>query len=826
MARKTKRTSKKKQTGRGEQAPVPPLGPQAMEQMLGDITRLLQEQEFASPEEANAFLQQYLQGGQPIPRMSAETPLQQAQELIYEAWNATGRKRITLAKKALKISPDCADAYVLLAEEEAGSVEEAYKLYEQGVAAGERALGPEAFTKYLGHFWGVTETRPYMRARLGLAELTWMLGKHNEAVAHLQEMLRLNPGDNQGVRYLLASLLLQLERHQELAHLLAEYEGDIAAHWSYTAALLAFRQHGRSRQADDHLRQAITQNRHVPAYLLGEKLIPSDLPGYRGIGDESEAIDYILNNALIWRDTPGAIDWMVSIYGQPDKKQSGRFKVGDSVAMKAGMYLEEQDISGWQGYIMDIDSDGDLEIMWDSQTMRQIPDDLIKRGITKREIWSGLTVPPDSVRPVKPRDKPEDAEAIIIERYADHGIDLLTLMQDEDLDDLSAMDDEATSFDLEEWFDLLEVPQKEKKLLRQAMRKGLNEYAKTMGLRRRFMRAPLEEVEVELGSSFTFGFAALEILQHPQVSGETKLKTAQYALANPQTTLGSGVPYGVFTLLGYLAAENALPIPILALALITLRASHAMVSFFGRLPWMEGATKEALVALADWLAVQEELTDDEKLWLVEQITVNSEPHHSLGKALANHWLAHSDVPADYKLQLCQGWLDRKVVGIAPEAIQMMDAVLRGDREKVEKLVEEKGLDPSTIPPLVEMPPILFLEEYLFTPPYLQRLAIPTLVRLGKDLHTTLDLYWESDLSRYDDSIHAGIADTIAEFHEQLSAAELREWIERGINHSRGTTRKPFFQLSTRFYGDQYLQQALQDNTAAIRKWATKQPRAS
>src|SRR5690606_7529085 len=144
-------------------------------------------------------------------------------------------------------------------------------------------------------------------------------------------------------------------------------------------------------------------------------------------------------------------------------------KVGDSVAMKAGMYLEEQDISGWQGYIMDIDSDGDLEIMWDSQTMRQIPDDLIKRGITKREIWSGLTVPPDSVRPVKPRDKPEDAEAIIIERYADHGIDLLTLMQDEDLDDLSAMDDEATSFDLEEWFDLLEVPQKEKKLLRQAM---------------------------------------------------------------------------------------------------------------------------------------------------------------------------------------------------------------------------------------------------------------------------------------------------------------------------------------------------------------------
>jgi hypothetical protein len=47
-----------------------------------------------------------------------------AQEVMYEAWDQTNpRARVALAHKALTISPLCADAYVLLAEEEAKSVE-------------------------------------------------------------------------------------------------------------------------------------------------------------------------------------------------------------------------------------------------------------------------------------------------------------------------------------------------------------------------------------------------------------------------------------------------------------------------------------------------------------------------------------------------------------------------------------------------------------------------------------------------------------------------------------------------------------------------------
>lgn len=59
----------------------------------------------------------------------------------------------------------------------------------------------------VGHFWGLLETRPYLRTRLGLAHALWTAGRRAEAVQHLQDMLRLNPNDNQGVRYTLARLL-------------------------------------------------------------------------------------------------------------------------------------------------------------------------------------------------------------------------------------------------------------------------------------------------------------------------------------------------------------------------------------------------------------------------------------------------------------------------------------------------------------------------------------------------------------------------------------------------------------------------------------------
>jgi tetratricopeptide (TPR) repeat protein len=198
-----------------------------------------------------------------------------AQDIIYDAWELNDRRRrVALARKALKVSPLCADAYVLLARETARNLDEAIDFYVQGLEAGEKALGKAAFRDDVGLFWGILETRPYMRARHGLAQALWDKGLRDEAVEHYQEMLRLNPNDNQGIRYLLIDCLLALGSDERAARLIKRYKNDGAAAWSWSRALLAFRRNGDCPESRSALSQAIGDNAHVAPLLLGDKKMP------------------------------------------------------------------------------------------------------------------------------------------------------------------------------------------------------------------------------------------------------------------------------------------------------------------------------------------------------------------------------------------------------------------------------------------------------------------------------------------------------------------------------------------------------------------------
>ena len=81
-------------------------------------------------------------------------------------------ERAAMARKALKLSPDCADAYVLLAEAAHYTGEELLNSIAMGVAAGVAFTRP-AFSSRTRPFLGPLETRPYMRARAGLALSLW-----------------------------------------------------------------------------------------------------------------------------------------------------------------------------------------------------------------------------------------------------------------------------------------------------------------------------------------------------------------------------------------------------------------------------------------------------------------------------------------------------------------------------------------------------------------------------------------------------------------------------------------------------------------------------
>lgn len=237
--------------------------------------------------------------------------LGQAQELMYDAWEtANPKQRIKLAKQAIEVSPLCADAYNLLAEESAKTLDEAIALYHKAVAAGEAAIGPEDFKEFAGHFWGFHETRPYMRARHGLGEALWAAGDKEGAINNFYEMLELNPGDNQGIRYVLAAKLLDSGRTKELKKLLKTYEDDYSADIQYTRALIAFSE-GASN-ANEIAKEALETNKHVPSILSGKR--KSTPPGnYITMGGEDEASGYVKIFGGVWKKTPGAIEWLCEV---------------------------------------------------------------------------------------------------------------------------------------------------------------------------------------------------------------------------------------------------------------------------------------------------------------------------------------------------------------------------------------------------------------------------------------------------------------------------------------------------------------------------------
>ena len=285
----------------------------AMEKGMAQLHSFLEDKAVEDLDELNRLIAQEFAGKTPeetAAKYPPRTALEKAQDLCYEAFDAFGRTKVILARKALDICPDCADAYVILGEN-ARDAEKALEFYTQGIEAGKRALGQQVFEEEAGEFWGILKTRPFMRALFGKAQCQQNLGQKEEAVESYSQLLRLNPDDNQGVRYFLLPLLIGMDRDQDASKLMKQYRGDRQATLLYCEALLAFRRHGNKPESRRLLKKALKANKHVPEYILGKEE-PFYSPESYSPGSVEEAIICADECTVVWQSTPGAAEWLAA----------------------------------------------------------------------------------------------------------------------------------------------------------------------------------------------------------------------------------------------------------------------------------------------------------------------------------------------------------------------------------------------------------------------------------------------------------------------------------------------------------------------------------
>lgn len=231
-----------------------------------------------------------------------------AQELIYDAWEAsTPGLRVRYARKALTIDPRAIDAFVLLALHAATSAER-IALLREAMRIGSVVWAPLLERPPQGFFWMELDTRPYMRAIHNLALALWDSGEREEAISLIDHLMRINPNDNQGVRYLALTWNAVIANWSKVEEILENYDQDGAAEYVYTKCLNDYRTENGAGEALAH---AYGINRFVPTLLLnpgpGRR---AEVGEYVAYGSEQEALVYVKHNLGIWKAVPGALPWL------------------------------------------------------------------------------------------------------------------------------------------------------------------------------------------------------------------------------------------------------------------------------------------------------------------------------------------------------------------------------------------------------------------------------------------------------------------------------------------------------------------------------------
>jgi tetratricopeptide (TPR) repeat protein len=244
----------------------------------------------------------------------------EAQQLAFDAMEAESEAEARkLAKRALKLDPDCVDALVVMTDLDARSTRETIEGLQKAVAAGERSLGAQFIRENTGHFWMLIETRPYMRAMAQLAGVLFAEGLNLDAIRIYEKMLELNPNDNQGVRDPLLGAYLAVNDLGVAGRLLRKYKDDAMANFAWGRVLERFLA-GDLVGAGTALNKARKANRFVELYMTGQKPIPKEMPEMYSPGSEEEAMLCMDGVGRAWAQHKEAVSWLLDQQGADGRR--------------------------------------------------------------------------------------------------------------------------------------------------------------------------------------------------------------------------------------------------------------------------------------------------------------------------------------------------------------------------------------------------------------------------------------------------------------------------------------------------------------------------
>ena len=243
---------------------------------------------------------------------------EQSDDLLFEAYDEPVKtKAIKLAKRALEINPNNIDAENFITKYETNAIKR-LKKYEETLNKEKNNLEKEKlFNKEnIGIFWGLIETRPYMRTKHCYMLTLMELGRYTEAIKQGEELLKLCESDNLGIRYLIIGLYTVLEKFDKAEELYNKYLDD-SAFMLFPLSIMHYKK-GDYRKCKKVLKSIQESNEYLLNYLTGRKKFTKakvediEINGTYSWGSEAEAYLVVKDNKYLLETVPTFIEFIES----------------------------------------------------------------------------------------------------------------------------------------------------------------------------------------------------------------------------------------------------------------------------------------------------------------------------------------------------------------------------------------------------------------------------------------------------------------------------------------------------------------------------------
>ena len=222
--------------------------------------------------EMDALLQEYVtmvNEGSPLPASMAEE--ESADVFLDRAQEASSRKeRLKWVRKAREMEPEHVDAALAEIEMTAKNpCEQEQRLFELQQKAEKQLREQGFFTKDdIGSFWGLVDTRPYMRVCHSYVMVLLVNRKMRLAVKECELMLRLCTSDNLGIRYTLIHIYARLEEEKAAQKFFKKCGEEWGTRFPLAMALL-FYKIGKEVEARQYLQMLLDNNKDTKKFFSG-----------------------------------------------------------------------------------------------------------------------------------------------------------------------------------------------------------------------------------------------------------------------------------------------------------------------------------------------------------------------------------------------------------------------------------------------------------------------------------------------------------------------------------------------------------------------------